>query len=620
MAPIAFLSLLLTSAPVPPLPDPSSLSAFADEEVPRLLQKHQVAGAVIVFVKDGRVASSRGFGVRDQERALPVDPGKTLFRAGSVSKLFVWTSVMQLAEQGLVDLDTDVNHYFESKGFALPATFEKPITLRHLMGHTPGFEDQLAGLFERDPAQLRTLEQAIRKPPRRVAPPGRLLSYSNYGAALAAYVVEQVSGVPFDRYVEQKIFKPLSMSRSTFLQPLPANLAADMSVGYVARGRRLVPQEFELVSGAYPAGSLSTTAEDLARFLLAHLARGDLEGNAILRAETADRMHTLSSSVAPGFSGMAHGFMHTMTGGGPMLYHGGDTLFFHTFAAILPEQRFGFFISTNTDSGNAMVVEFVTDLLARFFPAVPGRERARGLDNPDPSHRFEGTYLCDRHSESEPARLAMLGMTITVSPAPEGGLLVKSFVRPAPERYVQVGHNLFQQEGGGEQVVFLEDAQGAVRSVVLGVLPVMSFSKPSGLDRPLVTGAAFLFAILMLLVSLVVPPTGLLSRMKRFRAFGEERTAGRMGLLLIAVWLAFFLSVVLAYSGGALALTSTSLGKKTVPFLPYAGLLVSLMAGGLAVNAWRKRLWGPLRRVQYSALVASTFVLFGLLAHWKLIA
>lgn len=124
----------------------------------------------------------------------------------------------------------------------------------------------------------------------------------------------------------------------------------------------------------------------------------------------------------------------------------------------------------------------------------------------------------------------------------------------------------------------------------------------------------------MLLASLLVPPTGLLSRMKRFRVFGEERTAGRVGLLLVAVWLAFFASIVLAYSGGMLALTATSPGKKIVAFLPYVGLLVSLIAGGLAVNAWRKRFWGLWRRVQYSALVSSTFVLFGLLAHWKLIA
>ncbi|HXY40090.1 MAG TPA: serine hydrolase domain-containing protein, partial [Vicinamibacteria bacterium] len=245
LASLAWPGMAAAAAVAAPVPGRSELIAFADQEVPALLQKHHVVGMVVAFVEDGELVFARGYGLRDRERGLPFDAERTLFRAGSISKLFVWTAVMQCEEQRLVDLDTDVNRYLD--GASIPATFPEPITLRLLMDHRPGFEDQLVGLFEKDAGRVRTLEQAVLHVPRRIAPPGRMVAYSNYGAALAAYVVERVTGMSFERYARERIFLPLGMSRSSFAQPLPAELAADLSVGY-SGGARPAPRGFEYIS------------------------------------------------------------------------------------------------------------------------------------------------------------------------------------------------------------------------------------------------------------------------------------------------------------------------------------------------------------------------------------
>ena len=202
-------------------------------------------------------------------RKSPVKPDATLFRPGSISKLFTWTAVMQLSEQGKLDLDRDVNEYLD---FKIPEAFGKPITLKNILTHTPGFEEQIKDLFggEKSPNLGEYVRDHI---PNRIYPPGTVPAYSNYGTALAGYIVERVSGQTFEDYVSEHIFKPLGMNSSSFAQPLPADLAPNMSNGYLLGSDK--PKPFEVV-GPYPAGSLSSTAADMSKFMLAHLQLGKL--------------------------------------------------------------------------------------------------------------------------------------------------------------------------------------------------------------------------------------------------------------------------------------------------------------------------------------------------------
>jgi len=155
-------------------------------------------------------------------------------------------------EQGKLDLDADVNRYLD---FKLPEAFGKPVTLRNLMTHTAGFEELLHGLMHSDPESYKNLETYVHETtPVRMFPPGEVPSYCNYCLALAAYIVERSSGEKFNDYLDKRVFQPLDMQRSTFRQPLPEQLAPDMSKGYTVASSP--PRYFEFV-GPAPAGSLS---------------------------------------------------------------------------------------------------------------------------------------------------------------------------------------------------------------------------------------------------------------------------------------------------------------------------------------------------------------------------
>src|SRR5947208_8005065 len=206
------------ASPVPELTK-ADFETFLDALIPSQLRNRNIAGAVVSVVKDGQVLFQKGYGYADVEAKKPVLPDQTLFRPGSISKLFTATAVMQLVEQGRLDLDRDINDYLD---FTIPKTYPEPITLRQLLTHTGGFEETLKNLFvahESDMKPLRTY--LVNQMPARIFPPGQIPSYSNYGFTLAGYIVELVSGETFERYIETHILKPLRMTNSTFDQPLP---------------------------------------------------------------------------------------------------------------------------------------------------------------------------------------------------------------------------------------------------------------------------------------------------------------------------------------------------------------------------------------------------------------
>ncbi len=282
-APSALAYRAISGASAEPLPGPGLVGreeteAFIDGVMATQLSSQHIAGATIAVVKDGELFFAEGYGYEDVEKKVPVDPEQTLFRVGSTSKLFTWTAIMQLVEEGKLDLDADVNTYLAD--FKIPDTYAEPITIRNLLTHTPGFEDGGLGyLMEQSPDELMPLGEFLAQHmPARVRPPttdfasSTGAAYSNWGVALAGHIVATVSGMPFDDYIEQRILKPLGMSRSTFREPLPPELVARMSGGYTWQAGAFRRHGFEYIHNFGPAGGLSTTAADMAKFMIAHFA------------------------------------------------------------------------------------------------------------------------------------------------------------------------------------------------------------------------------------------------------------------------------------------------------------------------------------------------------------
>src|SRR5579863_3775796 len=196
-------------APAPPAPAPAEgpqlnaadVGAWLDGFMPYALRSADIAGAVVVVVKDDKVLVEKGYGYADVASRRPFDPDTSLVRPASISKLFTWTAVMQLVEAGKLDLDADVNRYLD---FRIPPKDGKPVTLRELMTHTAGFEEMGKVLYAPDAAHLTPLAELVRtRLPKRIFPPGEVVAYSNYGAGLAGYIVQRVSGEPYESYIER---------------------------------------------------------------------------------------------------------------------------------------------------------------------------------------------------------------------------------------------------------------------------------------------------------------------------------------------------------------------------------------------------------------------------------
>lgn len=354
--------------------DRADLEAWLDGYLPYALERANIPGAVVVVVRGNQVVLEKGYGYSNVAKRAPVNPETTLFRPGSVSKLFTWTAVMQQVEAGKIDLDKDVNAYLD---FKIPPYQGKPVTMRNIMTHTAGFQESVRYLISSDPKAVMALKKQMPLAlPDRVFAPGTTPAYSNYATALAGYIVERVSGEPFDNYVENHIFKPLGMNHSTFRQPLPARLAPFMSNGYPDITQKARP--FEIVIPA-PAGSLSASGADMGKFMIAHLN----DGAGLLKPETAKMMHDFKAPGVGPLNSMALGFYEQWVNGHRAIAHGGDTVWFHSYLWLFPDADIGVFISMNSagKAGDAGAVRSALfhKFADRYLPgtATPGAVDAK---------------------------------------------------------------------------------------------------------------------------------------------------------------------------------------------------------------------------------------------------
>jgi CubicO group peptidase (beta-lactamase class C family) len=520
--------------------DAADLSAWLDGRVPYALKAGDIAGLTLVVVKDGKVLLQKGYGYADVAAKVKMDPATTLVRPGSTSKPFTWTAVMQLVQQGKIDLDRNVNDYLD---FKIDEQFGKPITMRHLMNHRAGFEEGLKDLLSYDPARSPTTERYLKDHPRPMLfAPGRVPGYSNYGVALAGYIVQRVSGEPFDVYVDRHIFQPLGMDHSTFAQPVPKHFPGFMSKGYrVASGP---PSPFEMVITA-PAGALTTTAADMGRFMLAHLQQGRLDGQMMLDPATTALMHTPSVAADPGFGTIAHGFFHSTQNGRKLIGHGGDTIVYHTDMNLLPEEGVGiFFIYNSRGTQDAVYVarkELFDGFMDRYFPAPPAAPLPTLATAAPDAQRIAGRYEGSRRVEHGFLSVLYLLHQAVISANADGTIST-----PGPfggtATFREVGPQLWRKVDG-EQMLALKEIDG-VKTVIdsdnpISVLQEASFARSAPLNLSLL-----MFSALVLLATLLAWPLGAMLR-RAERAVGGAspahrrlRTIQRVAVAVAALYLA----------------------------------------------------------------------------------
>ena len=440
---LALLETVLTFLTVsgPALAQAKRASSDADARgfLDRLVTDHmtadEVRGASVVVVKDGQTWYEKGYGFADEQKSRQVDPQNTEFFAASVSKLFVATATMQLAEQGRVDLHRDINQYLDFR----IGTFHdsRPITLADLLTHSAGVDDHMIGA-ESPIQQPVDLGLYFRKhPPRLIRPPGSEIDYSNHGVALAAHVVERVSGMTFYDYVEQKILWPLQMRHSSFRQPVPESLRSNL-------GAERFEKPYTI---PYPVATLLTTPSDMGKFMLAHL-KAETSDAPILTDAAFDAMHTQHFAPSPELPGVAYGFFEAQAAGGRGLFHAGARDHF-SLLYLIPAQRFGIYIvMCGANEASQLPSQVVREFLQYVFaPSTNRNGTASSSALPD---WVPGRYRLDAISHSTLEKLIGLGAEMRVRPS--GGdieVTTPSFSRgEVTEKYVQVAPFLFRSLSG----------------------------------------------------------------------------------------------------------------------------------------------------------------------------
>jgi CubicO group peptidase (beta-lactamase class C family) len=599
----------------------ADVDAWLDGYMPFAMATGDIAGAVVAVVKDGQIVTERGFGYSDVATKKAVDPKLTLFRPGSVSKLFTWTAVMQLVEQGKLDLDADVNKYLPDD-FQVPPRDGKPITLRNIMTHTAGYEEQIKNIITEKPDTPDYVTLLKRWMPNRVFDAGTTPAYSNYATSLAGYVVERVSGEPFADYMDKHIFAPLEMTHSTFRQPLPKELVPLMSTGYDTASEP--PKKFEMV-GPAPAGALSSPGEEMAHFMIAHLQNGEYKGNRILKEETAKQMHDSPLTLLPPLNRMELGFFETNINGREVIAHLGDSNYFHTSLHLFLKENVGFYVSFNS-AGKAGASHFLrlamfSDFADRYFPGPRIQTRVDDATAKQHAQMMAGNWIGSRGAESTFFSVIGLIGQVKVAVGEKGELVIPDAkgLDGKPIKWVEIAPFVWQ-DANGHDLLAAKVVDGQATRFSFGLLgPFEVYMRVDASRNGAWLTPAFYASLAALALTTLLWPVAAIVR-RRYRARLElaprELTAYRAGkigallmLLAFGAWIASILSMF------------SDLNKTTEAFDPVLRFdqifgFVAFIGGFVLIlwNLWA--VWSGTRRRWPAKLWSVVLAVSGLVVLW----
>lgn len=602
--------------------DPAEFGAFIDEFFEANLTEAAIPGGVFLMVKDTSVFFARGYGLADIESGTRVHPTVTVFRVGSNSKTFTAAAVLSLVDQGLLDLDTDVNRYLTS--LEVPEAFGAPITLRHLLTHTAGFDERLFGQHVPRGGEPLSLSAYLpAKLPPRTGAPGQVISYNDFGTSLAGLVVEEVSGRPFAEYVADHIFGPLEMNSSSFAQPdLPPHVEAALATAYRYWDGAHTPYEYDYIQTA-PAAGLVTTAADMGRFLLALLNGGTLDGARILSDSMTWIMFNRQFAHSSRLRGRAFGFVESDENGVRGLSKDGQATGFLSRIFLLPEEKLAFFASINVsifepgptfNRASSFHRRLSTAILDRYF--MPDSTYFDLPEAPAPDPEFDagpyvGTYRAMEGSRHTIEKILFLGNEVQVADRGDGTLLIGS------NPYVEVGDGEFQYAGGGPYYAAFGGAEdGSADHLFIGAGAMERVPRQDTMR----TTMAVLGGVSVVLLSALLtwPWAGWLRRRRQ----GADGHPGR-GVMLMAAVLALLFIVGF---GWFFSQTDFQEFFKGIPrsiavllSLPIAVIPLTFIALVHAAAAWRSGGGSLLARVHYSLVSVALVMFLALLANWHML-
>lgn len=423
----------------------ANVSAFLKQFFASEQAKPNYVGATVVVVKDGQTVFQSGYGFADKAKKTAVDPNETVFRIASISKTFTAAAVMQLVEQGKVNLQEDFRTYTGPLEFDNP--FAEPVTVGQLLTHTTGFriQDPKQEDIHNDLTKVVSIEDYARNNmPPVVREPGGSYMYDNFAYLLLGLIVEKVSGEPFDDYMQQHIFAPLGMDKSGF--KLEGELKSDLATAYDAADKPI--DLYAVTPTVMPQGGMLTTADDMARFMNAFLNGGTLGDSRVLAESTVAEMQQYRSSIHALLPDTTYGFeaASQLPGAGSstsIIGKAGDLIGFSSYMFLIPEQKTGVFISYNKQG--ILRELFYPAFIAEFFPQYAS-PAANWMPNPAPGDNlkaYEGYY----------ADLRLKSLVSSVTYSAKDGLMISDAIL-GPRKLIQVDKGLFSDQITGKYTAF----------------------------------------------------------------------------------------------------------------------------------------------------------------------
>ena len=393
----------------------SDLNDWIDAQFLEGMNHYNVAGASFILMQGDSIRHINGYGLADIESNTPVYSPTSIFGIASISKTFVATAIMQLYENGQLELDQDINKYLNS--FQIEYKFKGPITINHLLTHTAGFDVRNIGWVVRSEEDVMPLAKYLKNSmPPQIRPPGEVLTYSNHSYGLLGLIVEEVSGAPFDEYVKKMILEPLEMNTSDFKSSLEQR--NNYVSSYLQKNNQLIPYKLDFQLN-YPAGSFSSTASDMGNYISMFLNNGNFKGSQILNSTTIDKMHqTAFKHYEKAENGWLLGFTESHWKGVRLIRHGGDIQGFASELILIPDSNIGFFLSVNSSNlqnsrSRKFIYEFINNLLLR-LKKDNVIENIKTITSPEigsveePLETFTGVYRFTRYAQNTVDKLAVL--------------------------------------------------------------------------------------------------------------------------------------------------------------------------------------------------------------------
>ena len=568
-----------------------SLPPVIDAAARTLMAEQHAPGTAVTIVHGGKVIALRAYGTARVDTNTPVDAGRTLFRIGSVTKPLTAAAVLQLVDDGRLDLFRDVRHYLP--GLSL----RYAVTAHQLLTHTAGLDVTFAGNFTREPEELEPLAGYLRRSVHAASQPGRYYSYSGANFAMAGWLLEQLTAQPYADAMRTRLFEPLRMTATTARQPPEEALLALRAHGYAWDGAHFRALPFRYIKHS-PGGAVSTTAADMGRFMLAILGDGSLDGVRVLSPESRARLLRPQFRDHPSMPGVTYGFHEWRTRGRVLLHHDG-TLDDQVGVILLdPDNAFGMFVASNSvpGIGNHLLGPVLTHLYGPpASPAAPQPLIATGH-----AAQVAGVYLDLQRTRHDLSSVRALMPMLQARVAADGDA-----VAWAGRRWDEVAPFVFQAAGSDDRIVF-RAAPPAIMQTWNTTYERIGWTQ----QTPAQLGLAAVCVLVFFACAARI--------LRTWRRWTEGHGVRACGLFVALANLFFviWLGASLRRLGDTVPLPALDVAFLSMAL---AAAAVAMLLPTFSVTAWRGGWWTRAERMAFTVLAVSAVAFAAWLNAWNLL-